>query len=156
KNRDLVKETDELRTAAVAALLLRGDEILGEEPASVTFKEDVPTGATTNDYVRLAPYWWAAPTRTDGLRCIRGAGKMNPISDADPDAKSLSSMAGKVQVLGLAYFFTGDEKYAERAKYLLHVFFIDEKTKMNPHFEFSQLIMGRKSGGNIIDANPLM
>lgn len=156
KNKALIDQKDELQTDALKLLMQRADEILDEAPLSVTFKKDVPPGVTKNDFVSLAPYYWPDPKKKDGLPFIPIDGKMNPLRNEYPDSRSLSSMAGKVQLLGLAYFFSEEEKYAEQAKHLLNVFFIDEKTKMNPHFEFSQLIMGRKSGGNIIDANPLM
>jgi|SRR5690554_2545484 len=156
KNKALIEENDELLIAARDILVDRADELLQGKPYSVTYKEDLPNGATPNDYVSLAIYYWPDPDKKNGLPFISIDGKRNPLRESYPDAKMLSSMSSAVQILGLAYFFTEEEKYADRAKDLLQVFFMDEATKMNPHFEFSTLIMGRKSGGNIIDGNPLM
>ena len=156
KNKELIKENDELRTAALEVLLAKAQEILDREPLSVTSKEEIPKGASRNDYVSLAPYWWPDPNKKDGLPFIQRDGRMNPLRSSYPDASALSSLGAQLRLLGLAYFYSGNEKYAEQASNLLKVFFIDKETKMNPHFEFSQIIMGRESGGNIIDANPLM
>lgn len=156
KNRELIKEKDELRTGALEVLLAKAQGTLDSEPLSVTSKTEIPKGTTKNDYVSLAPYWWPDPNKKDGLPFIQRDGRMNPLRNSYPDASALSNLGTQLQLLGLAYFYSGDENYAERARYLLKVFFIDEDTKMNPHFEFSQIIIGRESGGNIIDANPLM
>src|SRR5690606_16410763 len=101
KNKELIEKKDELRTAALEVLLERADEILEEEPLSVTDKKDVPPGAKKNDFVSLAPYYWPDPKKEDGLPFISIDGKMNPLRNEYPDARSLSSMAGKVQLLGL-------------------------------------------------------
>ncbi len=37
-----------------------------------------------------------------------------------------------VNTLGLAYYFSGDGKYAEHAGQLIRVWFLDKATRMNP------------------------
>jgi hypothetical protein len=58
-------------------------------------------------------------------------------------------MMESVQILSLAWFFSGDVKYAERAAYLLKVWFIEPETMMNPHLEFAQSIPGITTGRGI-------
>ena len=48
--------------------------------------------------------------------------------------------------LGLAYYLTEDEQYAEHAAYLLRVFFLEEDTRMNPRILYSQVIPGISPG----------
>jgi hypothetical protein len=55
--------------------------------------------------------------------------------------------------LALAWYFTGDEKYAERAAKQLRAWFLDPSTRMTPHLRFSQLVRGNpeERGSGIID-----
>ena len=65
--------------------------------------------------------------------------------------------AEDVSNLGMLYTLTGDEKYAQRASLLLHVWFLDPETKMNPNLQFAQAIRGVNDGRGtgILDARDL-
>jgi hypothetical protein len=54
-------------------------------------------------------------------------------------------MSKNVNTLALSYYFTGDERYAQKAVEQIHVWFFDDATKMNPHLEYSQIVRGRES-----------
>ncbi|NDD71017.1 alginate lyase, partial [bacterium] len=45
-----------------------------------------------------------------------------------------------------AYKVSGDDKYVVKAAELLKVFFVDAKTRMNPHLAYTQAIPGRHNG----------
>jgi hypothetical protein len=51
--------------------------------------------------------------------------------------------------LSQAFYFTGNEKYAKHAVYLINVWFLAPKTKMNPNLNFAQRIPGRTEGRGI-------
>jgi hypothetical protein len=54
-----------------------------------------------------------------------------------------------VDRLATASYFTNEAKYAERAALLLRTWFLDPKTKMNPHLQYGQAIPGRTTGRGI-------
>ena len=51
--------------------------------------------------------------------------------------------------LGAAYELTGDDRYAAKANELLHVFFLDPATRMNPHLKYAQAVPGVSPGRGI-------
>ncbi|WP_397333594.1 alginate lyase family protein, partial [Paenibacillus sp. JSM ZJ436] len=55
-------------------------------------------------------------------------------------------MFTSLNTLTLAYYFTEDQKYINKAKEIVQVWFINEETKVNPHVSFGQAIPGKVSG----------
>jgi hypothetical protein len=105
----------------------------------------------------MAPYFWPDPNKPDGLPYIRRDGKVNPERDKY-DAPLLGKMNRAVSTLALAYYLTGEERYAEHAALLLRTWFLDEKTRMNPNLNYGQFVPGVNEGrGNgIIDTVGLL
>ena len=46
----------------------------------------------------------------------------------------------------MAYFFSGDNKYADKAKSIIEIWFLDEATKVNPNINYGQGIPGEVEG----------
>src|SRR5207302_773663 len=82
-------------------------------------KRRVPPSGDKHDYVSMGPYWWPNPAKRGGLPYVRRDGERNPEMRDDYDAPRLAATTGAVTTLGLAYYFTDDEKYARRAALLL-------------------------------------
>jgi hypothetical protein len=123
-------------------------------PLSVVNKTTTPPSGDKHDYMGLARYFWPNPATPTGLPYISRDGVSNPDVDTDKyDYHSMLTMSGSVGALGLAYFLTQDEKYAQKAHELLQAWYIDPATRMNPNLNFAQsvpgLATGRKDG--IID-----
>src|SRR2546421_528046 len=59
---------------------------------------------------------------------------------------AMRDMKDAVAALAAAYAITGDDKYAPKAAELIKVFFLDEKTKMNPNLTYAQAALGSSSG----------
>jgi hypothetical protein len=131
---------------AMEALRREADKALTSGPFSVTRKERVAPGGDKHDYLSLAPYWWPDPKSKDGLPYIRRDGETNPDSKRGTDAPVIVEMAGAVETLAISYYFTGDERYAERAAMLVRAWFLDPATKMNPNFRYAQAIPGHNDG----------
>jgi hypothetical protein len=142
-----IKNTSSPYYPAFHALMENADDALTKGPFSVTYKNMIPPGGTKNDYMSQGPYWWPDTTKPDGLPFIRRDGVSNP--QAGIDRNQLGNLMNTTRMLSLAWFFSGDIKYAERAGYLLKVWFLDPETKMNPHLEFAQSIPGITTGRGI-------
>lgn len=139
---------------AYKKLLKDADKALLEVPFSVMEKKNNPPSGDKHDYMSLAPYFWPDPTKKDGLPYVRKDGQTNPEVKDYKDKEYLPKLSEIVQTLSLAYYFSGDEKYAAHAAKLLEVWFLNADTKMNPNMNFSQAIKGVNNGrgAGLIDA----
>jgi hypothetical protein len=117
-------------------------------PFSVTTKEVMPPSGDKHDYLSQAPYWWPDPKNPNGPY-VRRDGERNPEIDKITDHRVMEQMAGAVETLAFAYYYTGKEQYAAKAVELLRVFFILPETRMSPNLEFAQGIPGINTGRGI-------
>jgi Alginate lyase len=140
------RSTDAAMRPAMDTLRHDADNALKAGPFSVMRKERMPPGGDKHDYLSLAPYWWPDPKSKEGLPYIRRDGETNPDSKRGTDAPVIAAMAGAVETLAIAYYFTGEERYAERASLLIRAWFLDPATKMNPNFRYAQAIPGHNDG----------
>ena len=144
-----VQQGDKKANAWVKHLLKDADAKLAMEPVSVMDKAFVPPSGNKHDYMRMAPYFWPDPTKPDGKPYIRKDGVRNPEIEKISDKKNIVEIGKVTQLMGLGYYFTGDEKYAEQAATLLRVWFIDTATRMNPNLTYAQAVMGVNDGRGI-------
>lgn len=151
KKMDAIKEAiqngDKQFVPAYAKLMRDADTSLEAGTFSVTYKTLTPPSGNKHDYLSLAPYWWPDPEKEDGLPWLRKDGEINPMTrNENVDEPTKDKMMGAVRNLSLAYFFSDDVRYAEKTKELLNVWFLDEKTKMNPNLNYAQGVPGRSEG----------
>jgi len=128
--------------AAYNTLLAQADRELGHKVYSVMQKKNIAPSGDKHDYVSLSRYWWPDPHSPNGLPYINKDGKSNPELN-HYDRNLLGDMCNAVNTLSLAYFYSGREKYAQKAVRVLCTWFLDAKTRMNPNLEYSQFIPGR-------------
>jgi hypothetical protein len=105
------------------------------------------------DFYSNGDYWWPDPTKPNGLPYVQRDGESNP-NNFSAHRMAVRDLRDAVAALGAAYRITGDEKYVTKSVELLKVFFLDAKTRMNPHLQYAQAIPGRSPGRGIgiIDA----
>ena len=139
--------TDPAVKSAYAELIRRADAALGRKPGSVMDKTTMPLSGDRHDYLSIAPYWWPDPSKPDGKPYLRRDGEFNPARDTNAfDRTAIGRMSDDVTALSLAYFYSGDRRYAEKAAVLIRTWFLDRATAMNPNARFAQAVMGREDG----------
>lgn len=145
--------SEPLYAQAYRALEKQAKHDLMMKPLSVMSKDYVPASGTKHDYVSLARYAWPDETKPNGLPYIMRDGISNPELNKF-DRNKLSIMSDAIYRLSLAYFFSGDENYAKKATELIHVWFLDKSTKMNPNLRYAQHVPGETTGRcyGVIDA----
>jgi hypothetical protein len=129
-------------------LLMDAEAALNEGPFSVTDKEKLPPSGDKHDYASYSRYWWPDPNQPDGLPYIRRDGETNPESQSpkESDRQRIGALGINTETLGLAYYLTGEEKYAKKAAELLRLWFLDASTRMNPNVNHAQCRPGHNLG----------
>lgn len=131
---------------AYRALIARADQALARKPGSVLDKRTIPLSGDRRDYVSLAPYWWPDPANPKGPY-VRRDGQVNPERETNRfDRTALGRMISDTDTLGLAYYYSGDRKYADKAAALVRAWFLDPATGMNPNMNYAQAVPGRENG----------
>jgi hypothetical protein len=146
--------------AAVAKIVQEitkeADKALAFKAVSVVDKPFTPPSGDKHDYMSLSPYWWPDPSKPDGKPYIRKDGEINP-ERAKYDLEPMEKTADAIGALGLAYYFTEDEKYAAKAAELLRHWFIRPETRMNPNTKYAQFVPGMDEmrAAGVIETNRL-
>jgi hypothetical protein len=156
----LLSEEEAVRIAKSAApaqlerIRAAARRAMSRGPWSVTFHRPKGPPAGPHDFFSEGPYWWPDPKNPDGPY-IRRDGVVNPGRFIEND-RDLEQMSEAVMWLGLAAWLLNDRAAIERAREILRVWFLDEKTYMNPNLEFGQAIRGINWGRGIgiIDSRP--
>ncbi|WP_101690578.1 alginate lyase family protein [Dysgonomonas massiliensis] len=126
---------------AYSSLVESANKVINLSISPVTDKKYLAASGDTHDYVSIGRYWWPDSTKTDGLPYVRNDGYHNP-ELKDFDRKKLGDLTQSVSVLSYAYFFTKEDIYAKKAIENLRIWFLDEKTRMNPNLNYAQIIRG--------------
>jgi hypothetical protein len=139
-------------------LIRNANDLMDKGPWTVMSKPMTPPSGSKHDYESLAPYWWPCnnasfkPTpqcnETTGLPWVRRDGEHNPLTDRF-DSPNLGAMTSAVVTLSQAYFFSGNESYADRASFFLRTWFLNDSTLMHPNMNYAQMIPGVVDGRGI-------
>ncbi|QNK61601.1 alginate lyase family protein [Pedobacter sp. PAMC26386] len=143
------QEQDKKTKSLIAPIISKAVDFLTAKPKSVMDKISTPPSGSKHDYMSQAPYFWPDPSKPNGTPYIRKDGERNPDIRKITDAAFLHELTNQCKFLSLAYYFTGQEKYATKAIELLHAWFIAPETKMNPNLNYAQAIPGINDGRGI-------
>jgi Alginate lyase len=135
-----------------ARILQAAAAALNAGPFTITAVRAEHSAGGPNDFYSNADYLWPDPTKTNGLPMITRDGESWP-GVFSAHRMVMRNLRDAVAALGAAYKITGDEKYPRKAADLLRVFFLDEKTRMNPNLQNAQMIFGDEKlhGAGLID-----
>ncbi len=148
--KESIKKGDRNLIPALTALQKEADSWLEQGPFTVMNKNLTPPSGDKHDYMSFGPYWWPNPAKKDGLPYIRRDGEVNPQSmGPGSDRVALENMAAGTETLALAWYFTGERKYADRAALFISTWFLDQATCMHPHLKYGQGIPGNCEGRGI-------
>ena len=144
--------------AMATKIVKEADKRLIKPVITITENENLQASRDPHDYFSTARYYWPDPSKPDGLPYIRKDGETNPEHNEVSDEKKLNEMIHAVEYLSLAYFLTGEERYAEETGRFLRGFFLDPATRMNPNMNYSQSVPGgvEGRGSGVIDSREFM
>ncbi|KAJ3151997.1 hypothetical protein HDU89_001644 [Geranomyces variabilis] len=157
RNRDLQQSTGlrKLHPAAARVIRLADAAAADTNVYSVVNASDVsmmalPPSNDTHDFFTLAPHWVRNPVTPSGLPWVVDSKVNSSVvvpnpSFGDADARGLQTVVDDAWYAGLAYFWTGDEKYAEVVARRVTQWFVDEQTYMNPNLEYANYVPGRSA-----------
>jgi hypothetical protein len=128
-----------------ARILRLTQQALKLQPPAITDQIATNSAGGPHDFFSQADYAWPNPTNRNGLPYIGRDGESNP-DVFSYHRMAMRDMKDAVAALAAAYALTGDDKYVPKAAELLRVFFLDEKTRMNPSLDHAQTVLGHDTG----------
>ncbi len=148
---------DKVAQDNIKQLSKEADKFLKKEYGSVMDKKQIPPCGNKHEYLSLAKYFWPDPSKPDGKPYIRKDGQRNPECDAISDDKNFDEIIKAINTLSWAYYFTDEEKYADKAISLINFWFLDSATYMEPNLNHAQFTTGSDTGrgSGIIDTHEL-
>jgi hypothetical protein len=139
-----IKQVKSFEVDRIAKLVERYWEV---EPITVTDSFCMRSAGNIHEFYSEGDYWWPNPDDPEGPY-IRKDGWSNP-SNFLSHRLAMVRMSRIVGAMTSAYLISNDEKYAEKAMLHLRAWFINDSTKMYPHFLYAQAIQGKYTGRGI-------
>lgn len=141
---------------AVHRLRLEADKRLKEGPWTVTADRPKGVDLDAHIYYTEAPYYWPNPENPTGPY-LRKDGQANP-ARIRSNQVSLAAMSDAVFTLGVSSFLFDSPAYGKRAAALVHAWFLNPKTRMEPNLDYAQSVPGVNNGrgSGMLDGRPLV
>jgi len=128
-------------------VLNAANQYLTEHPVTITSSTGPRSAGGIHDYFSEGDYWWPDPKNPEGPYVQRD-GLSNPDNFND-HRRYLVRLSVQVPALVAAWKITNDLRYAKHAAEHLRAWFIDERTRMNPHLRYAQAIRGVTTGRGV-------
>lgn len=150
-------KSDDSTKQNIKQLVKQANKLLSRPFGSVMDKKIAPPCGNMHEYMSLARYFWYDSSKPDGKPYIRRDGQKNPEVDKISDDNNFDHLVAAVHTLSWAYYFTDDNKYAEKATQLIRFWFLDTATMMLPNLNHAQMTTGSDTGrgSGIIDTHNL-
>jgi hypothetical protein len=125
-------------------ILKAANQYLADKPITITASSSPRSAGGLNDFFSEGDYWW--PDRANpGGPYVQRDGMSNP-DNFNEHRRALMRISVQVPALVAAWRITNESRYAKKAAEHLRAWFIDERTRMNPHLNYAQAIHGRSTG----------
>jgi hypothetical protein len=134
----------DVETIDRARILTAANRYLAEAPITITAVRSPRSAGGLHDYFSEGDYWWPDPKNPAGPY-IQRDGMSNP-DNFNEHRRYLIRLSVQVPALAAAWKITRDVRYAKHAAAHLRAWFIDERTRMNPHLKYAQAIHGVTTG----------
>jgi hypothetical protein len=109
-------------------------------------KTTTPPSGNKHDYISLARYYWPSAS-ANGCPYVHKDGQTNPETSGNKyDHASRHAAMDALYNLAVAWYFTGQPRYAERAALVARTWFLDAATAMNPNINFGEGVPCLRAG----------
>jgi hypothetical protein len=139
----------------VRRLRVEADKRMKEGPWTVTADRPKGVELDPHEYYSEADYYWPDPANPGGY--LHKDGQSNPARMV-ANRMSLNAMSDAVFTLGAASFLLDNAAYGKRAATVIHTWFVNPKTRMNPDLDYAQSVPGINNGlgAGIVDGRSLV
>ena len=137
----------DVRAFERARVLRAAQRYLRQELVTITAASSPRSAGGRHDYFSEGDYWWPDPANPDGPYLQRD-GLSNP-DNFTAHRQALIRLSVLVPALAAAWMLTGVGNYANQAAAHLYGWFVNERTRMNPHLLYAQAIKGRVTGRGV-------
>ena len=145
KNED--SDYDKIVAVLEKSVLQKATIFLMEDPITLTSFVCERSSGGNHDFYSEGDYWWPDSLNLNGP-FVRRDGLTNP-NNFTKHREALMRLSEIVGNLSSAYLMTKDTLYANAVVKHCTAWFINDTTKMNPHFLYAQAIKGRHTGRGI-------
>jgi hypothetical protein len=128
-------------------VLTAAKQYLNELPVTITASGSPRSAGGAHDFFSEGDYWWPDPANPNGPYVQRD-GLSNP-DNFVAHRQYLMRFSVQVAALVAAWKISKDLSFARHAAAHLRAWFVDERTRMNPHLKYAQAIKGRVTGRGI-------
>ena len=111
-----LEQKDPTTLKLIEELKEKADALLNMKLLSVVDKAFTPVSGNKHDYMSQAPYFWYDSSKPNGLPYFRRDGQHNPEIKKITDRTYIGDLETATKTLSLAYYLTGEEKYAEKQR----------------------------------------